>query len=168
MIKVNLSALTHAKVGTRSSTVLDLGHVVVSDIELAFLRGTLEFTRVDNGILVQGILDSAVKTECIRCLTPFFSPIQIELEDVISLPGSELTSEQPVRVHEDGWVDFSPLIRQYAWVNLPLNPVCSPDCQGLCPVCGGNRNLGECHCDTEPSIDPRWSVLKELKDSVSP
>lgn len=168
MIKVNLSALTHARVGKQSFITLDLSHVIAIDIELAFLRGTLEFTRVDNGILVQGTLDSAVKTECTRCLTPFFSPIRIELEDVIGLPGSELTSENPVRVHEDGWVDLSPLVRQYAWVDLPMNPVCSPDCQGLCPMCGGNRNLGECHCDSEPSVDPRWSVLKELKDSVAP
>ena len=33
--------------------------------------------------------------------------------------------------------------------------------QGLCPVCGGDRNLGECPGD-HPSTDPRWAGLEQL------
>jgi len=162
MIKLNLSRLTHARVGQQESVELDVEKTTVGDLELAHLRGTLEFTRVAEGILVQGELDVEAKTECTRCLTPFFEPIKIEFEDIISLPGADLTAERPVRVHEDGWIDLAPLVREYAWLGLPVSPVCSPDCRGICPECGGNRNLGECDCEDVLTIDPRWEALREL------
>jgi len=33
-------------------------------------------------------------------------------------------------------VDVLPIIREIFISNLPINPVCSPDCKGICPVCG--------------------------------
>ena len=164
MIKVNLSSLAHARVGRHESVDLEIDQVIVGDLELSDLRGTLQFTRVAEGILVEGELDAKAKTECTRCLIPFFEPISIELEDIISLPGAALTLERPVRVHDDGWVDLSPLVREYAWLGMPGSPVCKPDCQGICPECGGNRNLGECECEDVERIDPRWQALRELVD----
>lgn len=162
MIKVNLSTLIHAKAGRRETVFLDLSHLAVDDLDLGYLKGKLHFTRVAYGILVEGVLNADVKTECTRCLTPFYAPVVIELEDTISLPGTDLTPERPVRVTEDGWIDLSPLVREYAWLGIPVNAVCSPDCQGICPTCGGNLNLGECTCDDQPPIDPRWSALQAL------
>lgn len=162
MIRLNLSSLTHARVGKQETVEIDIEHVVVDELELADLQGDLQFTRVAEGILVQGELDAKARAECTRCLTPFFEPITIELEDIISLPGAELTLERPVRVHEDGWVDLAPLVREYAWLGLPASPVCRSDCQGICPQCGGNRNLGECECEDVERIDPRWEALREL------
>jgi uncharacterized protein len=162
MIRVNLSELVNAKVGHRDRIDLDLVNLAVLDLHLAYLTGELAFTRVTNGILVEGELEASVETECTRCLEAFFEPILIELEDIINLPGAELTQENPVRVADDGWVNLSPLIREYAWLGLPINPVCSPDCRGLCPECGGNLNKGECTCTEEELGDPRWGVLRAL------
>lgn len=162
MIKLNLSTLAHARVGKQASIEVDIDRVIIGDLELTDLQGTLQFTRVVEGLLVQGQLQAKAKTECTRCLTPFFEPITIDLEDTISLPGAELTLERPVRVNENGWVDLAPLIREYAWLGLPSSPVCRPDCKGICPECGGNRNLGECDCEDVERIDPRWAALQEL------
>lgn len=162
MIKVNLFTLIHAKPGFRETAVLDLGRVVVDDLDLRYLNGEIHFTRVSHGILAQGVLAAEVKTECTRCLEHFYVPISIELEDTISLPGADLTPERPVRVSEDGWADLTPLVREYAWIELPVSPVCSPTCKGICPHCGGNVNLGECVCEEEPPIDPRWEALRIL------
>ncbi len=166
MIKVNLFALIHAKPGAREPIVLDTDSVIVDDLNLGCLKGTLHFTRVAYGILVEGSLDAQVKTECTRCLTPFYQPVVIELEDTISLPGADLTPERPVRAAEDGWIDLSPLIRENAWVAVPVKPICSPDCQGICPDCGGNINLGECTCDKTSPIDPRWGALQVLLETT--
>jgi len=162
MIRVNLSRLTHVKPGPQETVDLNVGRLAVRDLELSYVRGTLRFTRISHGILVEGRLRAAVKAECTRCLTSFSVPITIELEDTISLPGAELTEERPVRVADDGWADLFPLVREYAWVELPVNPICSPDCKGICPECGGNRNLGECTCDQDGPIDPRWQALRAL------
>jgi uncharacterized protein len=45
---------------------------------------------------------------------------------------------------------------------LPMKPLCRDDCRGLCPVCGGNRNLVACAC-AQRTPDPRLAVLKDLK-----
>lgn len=164
MIRLNLSTLTHARVGTQESVDLDIDQVTVGELELIHLKGQLDFIRVADGILVQGELAAEAKTECTRCLTPIYVPIAIELEDTIGLPGAELTPERPVHVDEDGWVNLAPLVREYAWLGLPVNPLCSPDCKGICPRCGGNRNLGECVCEDVIDTDPRWDALRELMD----
>ena len=164
MIKVNLSSVTHAKSGFQSHTDLDIGHLVIQNLDLLYLKGHINFTRVSDGILIQGSLTTEIKTECTRCLTPYYAPITIELEDVISLPGAELTQERPVRVIESGWADLTPLIREYAWIELPAIALCSSECQGICIECGGNLNLGECTCEEVDKIDPRWEALKALMD----
>jgi uncharacterized protein len=164
MIRLYLSALTHARVGKQETVDLNVDHVFAGDLELTHLRGELDLVRVADGILIQGEIQAEAKTECTRCLSPYYEPITIELEDTIGLPGSELTPERPVRVDEEGWADLEPLVREYAWLGLPVRPLCSPDCQGICPECGGNRNLGECTCEDVVSIDPRWEALRKLTD----
>ena len=44
-----------------------------------------------------------------------------------------------------------------------MQPLCRPDCQGLCPVCGKDRNVDPCQCQVE-WVDPRLAVLKTLVD----
>lgn len=162
MIKVDLSTLVHARPGEREVVVIDLDEFSLDDLEFKFLKGELSFTRVEDGILADGVLHTAIRVECTRCLTPFDQPVTLKLEDIINFPGADRTPERPVRVTGDGWADLSPLIREYAWVNLPVSPTCSPDCKGICPRCGKNINLGECTCRDEEEIDPRWEALREL------
>lgn len=164
MIRIRLSSLTNARVGLRESVGLDLEALSLEDLALAYLKGVLHFTRVANGILVEGALNTAVGIECTRCLELFFMPIGIELEGLISLPGTPLSLERPVRVSEEGWADLAPLVREHVWLSLPSNPVCSPTCAGLCIRCGGNINRGDCTCSEKGLIDPRWAVLQSLLD----
>jgi uncharacterized protein len=46
-------------------------------------------------------------------------------------------------------------------LDLPLAPLCSEECLGLCPRCGQNWNLSSCACP--PEGDPRWSALDALR-----
>jgi len=43
-----------------------------------------------------------------------------------------------------------------------MKPLCREDCQGLCPVCGADKNTGTCSCE-ESTPDPRWAALAALK-----
>ncbi len=45
---------------------------------------------------------------------------------------------------------------------MPVNPLCRPDCKGLCPICGANLNLEACDCHKEEE-DPRMAPLRNLK-----
>ena len=61
----------------------------------------------------------------------------------------------------DDQIDLEQPLRDLVVPDLPIVPLCDPDCLGLCPSCGANRNEGHCGCDaTLP--DPRWDALRNL------
>jgi len=65
------------------------------------------------------------------------------------------------RRYEKDELDLNVLVETETTLALPMKPLCREDCLGLCPVCGGNRNVVTCGCrDRAP--DPRLAVLKDL------
>ncbi|NCP16799.1 DUF177 domain-containing protein, partial [bacterium] len=62
---------------------------------------------------------------------------------------------------EDGYIDLEPLMREYALLEVPISPVCKPDCKGLCPVCGEDLNLVNCGHQAGGSESP-FAALKPL------
>jgi uncharacterized protein len=161
MVRFDVSALTKARLGASLTLNVDTGPQSLADLEVAFLRGTIRAIRVQGGILVQGIVDSQLGLECVRCLEPFVLPITLELEETFRLPGASLRPDVLYAVREDGWLDLTPLLREQSWLSIPMKPLCHPDCKGLCPQCGVNLNLESCTCE-RTSIDPRLALLKEL------
>lgn len=70
----------------------------------------------------------------------------------------ETVDEEPYEGRE---LDLRPALREQILLSLPPPPLCSEDCQGLCPVCGKDLNEGDCgHEKTVP--DPRWAALKDI------
>jgi uncharacterized protein len=74
--------------------------------------------------------------------------------------------DEALTIDEHHELDLSEVIRQGLWLAAPMDALCRPDCAGICPECGGNRNLGECEC-SEPAIDPRWAALQVLLSEES-
>jgi len=58
------------------------------------------------------------------------------------------------------------LVRETIILALPLKPLCSEDCKGLCPVCGTDLNKSQCNC-IKKETDPRWEKLKGLLGNKS-
>jgi uncharacterized protein len=161
MIRFDVSSLVKAQIGASLALNVHTGPQRLTELELNFLRGTLQVVRVQEGLLVQGTVKSALGLECVRCLEPFVLPITLELEETFRLPGTGPKSEMPYAVNNDGWIDLAPLLREQAWLAIPMKPLCDPECKGLCSQCGVNRNLESCTCEEE-RIDPRLAVLKDL------
>ena len=63
--------------------------------------------------------------------------------------------------YQHGQIDLAELIHEQLYLVLPMKPLCKDDCQGLCPVCGANRNTTACTCETTWT-DPRLAGLKAL------
>jgi uncharacterized protein len=55
-------------------------------------------------------------------------------------------------------VSTEPLVTEQLVLNLPMKPLCRPDCAGLCPTCGADLNAGRCEC--APPGDSRWADLE--------
>jgi uncharacterized protein len=162
MIRFDVSVLTKARLGASLTLNVDTGPQSLTDLDVDFLRGTIRVVRVRGGLLVQGIVESQLCLECVRCLEFFALPITLELEEIFRLPGAGAsTPDVPYAVGDDGWLDLAPLLREGAWVAIPMKPLCHADCKGLCPQCGANLNLESCTCESA-GIDPRLALLKDL------
>lgn len=165
VLKINVGYLLAQGPGYQRVIELDLPRVqLADDAELDFLKGSLRLSRNSRGILVQGTLATHVITECARCLIPTAVPVELELEELFSYPPS---SDVAYSVEETGILDLAPLLREEAILAVPMGVLCQPDCAGLCPECGQNRNEGRCDCDHD-DIDPRLVMLRAHLDEFDP
>ena len=61
-------------------------------------------------------------------------------------------------------IDLEPVLRDAVVLELPFQPLCRPDCAGLCPQCGANLNDDPGH-EHRPDNDPRWDALLRFERS---
>jgi uncharacterized metal-binding protein YceD (DUF177 family) len=107
---------------------------------------------------------------CDRCLTPCEEAVDSTIDVVLQvrppLPaGGEVqlqASELGVLDLDSETLDTDPILREQLELNIPMTILCRPDCAGLCPHCGADRNV-EPDCCSGPETDPRWQALKDLK-----
>jgi uncharacterized protein len=132
------------------------------------LRGTVSLLRTGPGILVSGVLATSIAEECSRCILPMQQPLELDVEDEF-FPVVDMNTGHLVEVPEDGFpidthhhLDITEAVRQAIVVSRPIQPLCNPECRGLCPECGVNRNVEPCECETG-AADARWATLKALR-----
>lgn len=113
---------------------------------------------VVDGVLVTGPLAGVMAFTCARCLKPFRRSFSLEVRELFAVGARPGDDQYPL---QEGYIDLEPMIRDVVVLAMPFAPLCRPDCRGLCPRCGGDRNLGECTCP--PEIDARWAPLMDLK-----
>jgi uncharacterized metal-binding protein YceD (DUF177 family) len=135
----------------------------------ADVRLRLRLESVMEGVLVTGDLDVPVEGSCARCLEPIEDTLHLSVQELYAYAGSttEATSEEDeVRRIEGDHLDLEPLTRDTVVLNLPLAPVCTEDCRGLCVDCG--QRLDDLPADhTHEVIDPRWAGLAQKFTSSS-
>lgn len=161
--RLNVGFLIHQPVGSSRDFLFEIPEVALEpDLELKELAGSSRVTRTSQGILVQVKLHATLHTECVRCLNDFYQPLFTDFTEVYAFSRKSVTDSELI-LPEDAHINLRPLIREYMLLDIPIKPLCSPECKGLCLICG--ENLNESTCDHEPdSIDPRLSVLKSLLD----
>jgi uncharacterized protein len=108
------------------------------------------------GVVVAGTVSASWEGECGRCLEPATGRLVARVRELYC---DDADAELDYAMTAD-WLDLEPLAHDACILELPLAPLCEPDCLGLCPECGVNRNHETCTC-TEKT-DPRWAALAEL------
>lgn len=137
------------------------------------LRGHVHLLRTDRGILVEGQLTGSVVVPCSRCLDDVNAPVTVEVEDIFQptvdvVRGTFIEVEEEdtaLLIDEHHILDLNEVLRQNLLLAVPMQPLCRPDCAGLCPTCGENLNQGPCQCESV-AIDPRWADLGSLLADV--
>lgn len=118
---------------------------------------------------VSGHVKARLELECGRCLEPFELPVEADF-DLRYVPAVANTGEEEQEVgdedlsiafYREGMLDLVDLLREQFVLALPMKPLCSEDCRGLCPQCGTNLKKTQCAC-TPAWEDPRLAALKSL------
>jgi uncharacterized protein len=121
-------------------------------------------------IRIQGHLTVRMQADCDRCLEPADFPIDSDF-DLFYRPAQRAGYEEDVEIdegesevafYEGGGVELQDILREFVLLSLPMQRICRTDCQGICPVCGQNRNEAGCACEPK-QVDDRWSALKKLQ-----
>ncbi|HUQ64067.1 MAG TPA: DUF177 domain-containing protein [Acidimicrobiales bacterium] len=164
-LRVNVADLTrkpgarrHERVSGRFGAMKVVGTSVPAGTEVV-VDAVLEW--VSDGVLASGEAIAPWEGECRRCLGPVRGEARAEFRELFERRARE-GETYPLRNEH---IDLEPLAREALLIELPLAPLCSLDCRGLCPTCGADLNTGACDCP-EPQGDPRWQALDVLKGAL--
>jgi uncharacterized protein len=120
-------------------------------------------------IRVRGTLTGALRCECDRCLEPFEVPANGTFDLLYEPAGLASTARAAAITEEDAEVGYyegegielADVVREQLSLSLPMQRLCRPECQGICPTCGADRNEARCQCKPA-AAEQRWAALKNL------
>jgi uncharacterized protein len=162
-LRLNVGFILHEEVGYSHEFVFDLPKArMEDDLELGQLTGTLRVGRTPQGLLFTGEFTAEMELACARCLKPFDQSLSWTLTELYA-SSEKSVSESELLVPEDAQIDLQPLMREYALLEVPINPLCRADCMGLCPICGQNLNQRDCGHRPEAGASPFTPLEDFLK-----
>jgi uncharacterized protein len=144
-------------------------------LEVVHVQGLV--LAVDNDYLFQGRLKGVYERPCDRCLAKARAPWDLEVGwlfeegpgGVYSLKTLDEDADEmdavltECRPPQSGTIDLGPCVWEEVVLNVPLKFVCKPDCRGLCPRCGANRNEMPCACGSGETLnDAPVNALADL------
>jgi len=141
----------------------DLGTEVIGVAAGSQLHLDLRLESVMEGVLVSGTVSGRASGECIRCLSGLEQDLVVDLTELYAYPGrqpEEDVDEDDVHELEGNLIDLEPVLRDAVVPALPFQPVCRPDCPGLCSECGAS--LADHPGHHHDVADPRWAALQGL------
>ncbi|MGB9620030.1 MAG: YceD family protein, partial [Armatimonadota bacterium] len=128
--------------------------------------------------VTRGYFHATIELDCSRCLSRYRMQMDIPIEEELPIPGhaiqpcpeseeDEFAEEEIEPLFVDGIFDLTELLRQSILVAVPIKPLCSEECRGLCVHCGKNLNDGPCNCpsDIEPGPFEALAQLAEEQEN---
>ena len=124
-------------------------------------------------IRLRGKFAGRFEVPCARCVEPVDIPLAAEFDLIFRPAGADTESaersitpvETEIGYYQRDSLLLEDVLREQVLLTLPVRTLCKPDCKGLCPRCGQNRNSQECSCDEGPA-DPRWEALSGLRSTI--
>jgi len=148
------------------------------------LAVSLDLTNIEGLVAVTGVLEGTIIRECVRCLKEYEDPLAFSVRAAF-IPEPKSALRHPKRVdprkaraevieaepdeepddqyhYQGNQLELAPMLREHVILSVPMQPLCSDDCLGLCAQCGKNLNEGSCQCAVEPPI-PTFRVVQSMK-----
>ena len=116
---------------------------------------------VSEGVLATGTATAPVVGECARCLEPLASSVEASFQELYHYePGPAEDDEDDLLLDGD-LLDLEPVLRDAVVLALPLSPLCTDDCPGLCAQCGVRLADAPGHRHDD-AVLPQWEALRQL------
>jgi uncharacterized protein len=124
-------------------------------------------------IRLRGRFAGNFEVPCARCVEPVKIPLGADYDlifrpvaaDSEAAERSITPQETEIGYYQKDSLVLEDVLREQVLLSLPVRTLCKPDCKGLCPRCGADRNRQPCSCDEGPS-DPRWEALAGLRGRI--
>jgi uncharacterized protein len=133
------------------------------------VEGQFVLCGTGRSVLVTGGIRTNAELICGACLATFRYVLDISVDEEFRRTQGHGATEGREELEPEDFVvpiepgdelDLGEVVRQHLIMALPIAPRCRPDCRGLCPRCGADRNTGACRCDGS-EIDPRFLPLRQ-------
>jgi uncharacterized protein len=174
-VKLNVAQLMKSPVGTTREYDMEerLGRVE-DQVLTRPVKLHLHLTRINDGLLARGDVETALEVICSRCAEPAEQPLQFHFDEQFR-PTIDIHTGQPLKPDEDDpgtpvytidanhLMDVDEVVRQGVVMETPMHPLCTPACRGLCPRCGANLNLGPCGCHSDEPSGTMAELLRNLR-----
>ena len=122
----------------------------------------LDVSRTTTGYALRLRFETQLTGPCVRCLADAAIGLEIDAREVDQTPAGDEELRSPYV--SDGNLDVGRWANDALVLAFPAQPLCRPDCAGLCPVCGESLNDAdpEAHRHSQGG-DPRMAKLRDLR-----
>jgi len=159
--RINVGFIVHEEIGYSHEISLKLDKAILGeDLELTDFEGNLILDRTPQGLLLQGKFSGNTELECVRCLKQFAYRLHWDVTELYAF-NKKSASESGLILPDSAQIELAPLMREYALLEIPIKPLCRPDCKGLCIECGQDLNIKDCGHKQQDEDSP-FSILKDL------
>lgn len=163
-LRLDVSYMVKGSPGTHKEFDFNFAQLTLpDDLLLVDIQGVITVSVTEDGVVAEGKIHALTELSCSRCLDTYWQPVDIDFTEIFSshpVDTAEIDlGEQPLPA--DGSIDLTPIIRDYASIDISIRQVCKDDCKGLCPTCGVNLNQEDCGHEQE-YINPRMEGLRAL------
>jgi uncharacterized protein len=134
------------------------------------LHGRAKVWKAGKSIMIRASVQTTLRLQCVRCLKDFSHPLSSDF-DLTLHPLKKAAFQEEMELKADDMeatffegekIHLSEIACEQIFLEIPYTPLCREECQGLCPVCGKDRNVSACHCVQE-DLESDFSALKKLK-----
>jgi uncharacterized protein len=161
-MKFNVSSILNEGNGT--ARAYDVDEEVNSGRRI---NGHVRMIRTDRGLWISAHMNYAIRKSCNRCLDDATQRLEMSIEEEFFMADDlrprdcEDLENMNAIIGQDNILDLSQAVEHHIIINQPIQFTCSPDCKGLCSLCGTDLNQNVCKCANEP-VNTQWDNLKKL------
>ncbi|MEK6751020.1 MAG: DUF177 domain-containing protein [Chloroflexota bacterium] len=159
--RFNVGFVIHEEIGYNHDFPFEFEKIILGDdFELRHFEGIANVGKTPQGLILQGDFSAETTLNCVRCLTDFDHELDWSFTELYAFDQRSET-EEGLLIPDDAHLDIAEMLREYALLEVPINPICKPGCRGLCAECGQNLNEKDCGHRSEQSDSP-FAKLKDL------